>query len=584
MLPETLPPPGTLYLVRGAPNPYGAREARLFLLHGDPLAAPVRAVVPCDGVHLPDAVERPVERPFRFRILHVNDLHGCVTRHTEQGELPVLSRVVWRLQTLRARSHPDADTGVLAFLGGDNFGGHLLEERPDEGYRLYSAAGFDAGVPGNHDFDRGVEALAEGLRRGARFPLLMANLLPHPALNGLCYPAAVIVLKGVRIGLVGLTTRGELKAHVDVRLGHPLEALHNLLPALRPLCDVLIVLSHLGYNLATPTATVRDVGDVELAQTLLPGSVHLIVGGHTHQPLNENRLDVNNVVNGVPIVQAGAEGRHVGEVNVTVRGRSVAVTSARLAWTSDLPTEKHFEEAHVRPLLAQLRRQASRILGHVAEQSDLGADAVHNHLAAGESALMNFLTDGLVARCQAAGRTVDFAMLDGHCVHAGLPVGNPLTLEDWRNVMPFVDSVEILEISAGQLQALLQDNAHRVDRPDEPYLARGFLHFSRHVRYKIALGSERAAARATHITVGGVPLDAAPERAFRVACTGCTRRQARVWEQHTAGSHLHLFRVEALPRRPTGLVLRDELAAYIEEHGGVTEASGARRDGRLIIT
>jgi hypothetical protein len=85
-------------------------------------------------------------------------------------------------------------------------------------------------------------------------------------------------------------------------------------------------------------------------------------------------------------------------------------------------------------------------------------------------------------------------------------------------------------------------------------------------------------------TVGGVTLGDLPERTFHVACTGCIRRQAQAWEEEFAQEHFDLLRLEDLPRHSTDLILRNEITAHIEAHGGVTEEGGARRDGRLHIS
>ena len=112
--------------------------------------------------------------------------------------------------------------------------------------------------------------LAHALRTDARFPMLSANLSGCRQLAGVVYPAAILVVKGLRIGIVGLTTRGQVKqpSSASLCMANPLQVAHNLIPALRPLCDVLIVLSHLGHSLADSTATVLDAGDVELAKSL----------------------------------------------------------------------------------------------------------------------------------------------------------------------------------------------------------------------------------------------------------------------------------------------------------------------------
>jgi len=362
------------------------------------------------------------------------------------------------------------------------------------------------------------------------------------------------------------------------------EVAHNLLPAVRPRCDVLILLSHLGHSLSSHTAVVRDAGDVELAASLPPGGVHLIAGGHTHRALNKRGLSADNVVNGIPIVQAGARGRFLGEVDVTLRGRCAAVTDARLTFTADLPVAEEFERDKVQPLVARMRSFLARSLGRVADHPDLSTDGVRNGFAAGESALANFITDGLVARCRAAGQAVDFGMIDGASVNCGLPVGDQLTFGDWFRLMPYADVVRICEITGHQLAALLEDNCRRADRPDEPHVERGFLQFSRQVRYTLELSESRSAARVTEVTVGGSPLEEQLERTFLVACIGFVREQAAPWESHAARQlNLPIVDVRALPCRNTDMILRDEMIAYIRQHGGVTEEGGARRDGRVNV-
>lgn len=50
-------------------------------------------------------------------------------------------------------------------------------------------------------------------------------------------------------------------------------------------------------------------------------------------------------------------------------------------------------------------------------------------------------------------------------------------------------------LTGRDLQLLLMDNAQRVEFPGEPHTERGFLHFSREVRYRIRLGLDRQLGR-----------------------------------------------------------------------------------------
>lgn len=589
--PSQLAASGTLRLRRAIPNPKGAASA-LFLLSGDATAGPIEAIIPDEGLILPARPEHLDLQAFHLRVLHFNDMHGHLARLHSHSVRPVFSKIVWRLRSLREHYADDPTTAVLAVSAGDDLIGSAFDELlgDDEesyqvhaGYHLYSAAGIDAGALGNHDVDMGAVTLGRAIQRDARFPLLSANLAHSPLLNGLYHPAALLVIKGIRVGIIGLTTAAEILPHPgeEIELADPLQTLHNLLPAMRPLCDVLIVLSHLGYSLGASGAPMLDAGDVELARSLPYGSVHLIVGGHSHHVLNEQGLSAGNIVNGIPIVQAGCLGRFLGEVDLLLRPQA-AVTNARLTPVDDLPVDEAFYEQEMKPLLSLVQELFSRPLGICSADRELATDFVRNHFAAGELALANFICDALVARCRAAGHTVDFAVIDGSAVRCGLPDSGRLTFGDWFDIMPFADKVRLCQISGVQLRQLLNDNARRTDRYDEPHTERGFLHFSDQIRYAIDPGETRRQARAVDITMDGRPLDQQLNRVFLAACTSFVRELAAPWERYapwlddTPWPDLMEF-----PHVDTRLFLRNELVAYICEQGGVTEASGARRDGRL---
>jgi 2',3'-cyclic-nucleotide 2'-phosphodiesterase (5'-nucleotidase family) len=575
-------------LVRGRANPNGAGDAAVYLLRGDATAGPITEIVPAEGVMLPIRSE-PLPHPVRLTLLHFNDFHG---------RLATFPRLAGWLTAARQRAAADPHHIVLAVTAGDEIGGNLSDallggdlamagsaQQTHPTYRLYAQAGVDVGVPGNHDLDLGAARLAHAIGREARFPILAANLTGSPALAECCYPAAIFTIEGLRIGCIGLTTPAQVHPEPASgrRVTDPIVAAQNLIPALRPLCDVLIIVSHLGFSLGSRSAVVEGAGDVELAASLPPGTVHLIIGGHTHTILNEADLSPQNIVNGIPIVQAGKFGQFVGEVEISV-SETVEVTHARLRATIDLPEDAAFAEAHVRPLLAQVAAHGRRVLGTVAADDDLSADAVRNRFVGGESAFANFVADALAARCRTAGHPVDFAMIDATSINDGLRPAAALTFGDWFDVMPFADTVCLLRLTGRALAALLADNAWRVERPGEPHTYRGFLHFSQEVRYAIRRGPARPAATAEGITVDGRPIAACPERVFVIATTSFVRGPAAAWEAH-AGAHFPepLFDLAAASREHTPLTVRELLLAHIAAHGGVLPEGGARRDGRVRV-
>lgn len=586
--------PGTLHLIQGVPNPNGAPGTELFLFAGDATAGPISHVIPGPGVTLPNVRSGFDGRPFRLKILHLNDLHGHVSRFTAYGVQPVFSRMVWRLRQVRDERTNDPNAAALMLSAGDDLVGAVFDELlgndpgsyvTHTGYRLYSAAGVDAAVLGNHDLDMGSPLLAHAIEREARFPLLAANLTGCRWLANYYYPAALFVVKGVRVGIIGLITPAEIKPQADSNLciTDPVQAARALLPAIRPWCDVLLILSHLGYSLAANPATVSGAGDIELAQSLPAGAAHLIIGGHTHHVLNEQGLSAYNIINDIPIVQAGTLGQYLGEVDITIR-RTAAVTNVRLTPTAYLPVDEEFEQKEVQPLVGLARSVFAWSLGPVVDHADLSTEAVRNNFASGESALANFITDAMVSRCRFKGYPVDLAILDASDVRRGLPAGGELSFGDWFNVMPFADTITLYSLAGHQLLALLQDNGLRADWPGEPHTERGFLHFSQAVRYTIKLDPAPRQAQVLDTTVDGIPLAEQLDRLFTVAASSFVRQAALAWEQ-CAGrdAGLPLVNLHAWPHQDIHLYLRNELITFIRENGGITEPSGARRDDRLLI-
>ena len=562
----------------------------IFVLKGDACSGLVTDIRPVgEGTGLPPRREMN-GRPFRLKVLHVNDLHGSLVRLSPYGELPVFSRIAWRVRELRRQCRHDPDSGVLFVSAGDELAGSLFEGLLDDlgsscshaAYRLYSAAGLNAAALGNHELDLGVQGLRRAIGQEARFPVLAANLPLPEALKDCIFPAAVLLVKGIRVGMIGLTApiQGNRGASQGLQPVDPLPVLRNLLPALQELCDVILILSHLGYSLNTATAPVKDAGDRELAQQLPRGVVSLIVGGHTHLALNENGLQQSNIVNGIPIVQAGMSGRYLGEVTITRNG-ATAVTSARLLPTADLPCDEGFDRAQVRPLLEDVRPLLERRYGRVASHTDLLEDALRNDFAAGESALANYLADALVRRCREQGVDVDFAVLDASAVNAGLPAGGTLKGRDLYRLVPYADTIRTCRIDGRQLLALLQDNACRLDMPGEPHTERGFLHFSREVRYQICAAGDGRPASVYCASFNGRPLEELLEQDFVFAAPSFVRRLAAAWEKEAreAGS-LPLVDLRSWGFEDTGLSLRREIMEYVRLQGGVLDVC---RDGRLQV-
>lgn len=109
-------------------------------------------------------------RDVVITLLHTNDLHG---RAYYPGEGRGVAKIATLARRIRAKM-----TNVLLFDGGDIIHGTPVE-LAREGKPILAAmnaAGYDAAVVGNHEFDFGQRVTRQAIGYAA-FPLLSANVL-----------------------------------------------------------------------------------------------------------------------------------------------------------------------------------------------------------------------------------------------------------------------------------------------------------------------------------------------------------------------------------------------------------------------
>ncbi len=620
--------PGTLRLVPAEPNPAGGID-QLFLLHGDAISAPITRVIgdpPPAGKGSDTA---------RLRVFHFNDLHNHLTDQFGAAKgTHRFSQMVKRVRDARAQD----DMATLFLSIGDDHTGSVFDELlgwnedefvADAGYRVYSAGGVDCSVLGNHEFDRGSALLAKGIRQDADFPILSANVhaSSHLEAGQDYHPAAIAISNGLRIGLIGLTTRVETRVgqqgDLTLSVASPVTAIENLLPALEPLVDAVLILSHCGYgegeHQSGKAAAGRDIGeaDISIARAAAPltGKPVMIIGAHTHTRLNAKGIKQKHVHHGIPVLQAECNGRFLGEIEIDLsqpEGSFRGITRACLhpikprddsvvpgardhdQFEHDGDYDLAFETAHIAPLTSGIEA----VLTH--EIAVVETDALSFRFAAaerytGNCPLIGFMCDVIAERLSSAGFDVDFALINGASIIAGIEPGK-LTLGEWLAVMPYPDEVQIVTMTAEQVDAILQSNARRILRPEERpdtdvsgFLPRGFLHTSRHLSYRIELGTSAAEARSHSIRIGDRALGGEAGRSFKVAMPAYLalgaygeRWNGRPISGSVPGSPPG-FDLRPLPRQNTGLVFRNEIAGFIQAVGRIDDGSVPSGEERLQV-
>lgn len=242
-------------------------------------------------------------------ILHTNDTHSHFepVRGTEVDGRGGVIEIAAYVDSVRAAN---GDDKVLLLHAGDfsqgtsyftTLGGTLEIE-------MLNALRFDCVALGNHEFDNGIEALAERLKH-LECPCVCANLdLRSFELGELVQPYVILQKAGMKIGIIGLET--DISTVVAKEISSRIPQLDNVEEVNRwseklhqEGCDLIILLSHLGWR-----------EDHELVpQTKW---LDLVVGGHSHTFIED--MGAVRDANGhkVPIVTDGEWGLSMGELSI----------------------------------------------------------------------------------------------------------------------------------------------------------------------------------------------------------------------------------------------------------------------------
>ena len=179
---------------------------------------------------------------------------------------------------------------------------------------------YDAITLGNHEFDNGLDTLAEILK-AAKFPVVCANYdFTGTAMEGMTKPV-VIVRKGLlKVGIFGLgcDPKGLIadKNFLPAQYLEPYPIAQQMADTLRQQgCDVVVCLSHMG----TFGKAKEDISDVEMVKNTR--GIDVVIGGHTHKLYD--RLRVANLDgDSIPLCQMGKGGAYLGKIMLLLNDKN----------------------------------------------------------------------------------------------------------------------------------------------------------------------------------------------------------------------------------------------------------------------
>ena len=442
------------------------------------------------GPHV-DAQQR--SSTITISVVATTDLHGGVLPRGERGGLALLGGYVHNIRAARMRD----GGGTLLVDSGDMFQG-TLESNLNEGaavVRAYNALGYAAAAIGNHEFDFGPAGPDETPRtpgedpRGAlkaraaqaRFPFLAANTVDtatgRPVMWPNVKPSTMVTVRGVRVGLIGVTTIDTAAQTIAANLGGvtfaPLApAITREAMSLRARgATIVIVLAHAGGR-CTKLDNPEDLSScdqmaeiVNVAHQLPAGLVDMISAGHAHQAMAQD-------IAGIAVVEAYSAGRSFSRVDMTVNRASGALVSKKIFPPHDV-TPGTYESRAVAPDAAAAAAIAPAVRKALAIKNQPLGVTLETPFARGdqhdETAIADLITDGMLASVRGA----DVAIGNGGSLRTDVAAG-PLTYGEIYEVYPFDNRLVTFTLTGDQLARIVAYSLQRTAPPTEMLPIAGF--------------------------------------------------------------------------------------------------------------
>ncbi|EFP4561733.1 bifunctional UDP-sugar hydrolase/5'-nucleotidase [Salmonella enterica] len=415
------------------------------------------------------------DKTYKITILHTNDHHGHFWR-SEYGEYGLAAQKTL-VDSIRKEVAQEGGS-VLLLSGGDiNTGvpeSDLQDAEPD--FRGMNLIGYDAMAVGNHEFDNPLTVLRQQ-EKWAKFPFLSANIYQKSTGERLFKPWAIFTRQDIKIAVIGLTTDdtakiGNPEYFTDIEFRKPAEEAKVVIQELnmneKP--DVIIATTHMGHYDNGDHGS-NAPGDVEMARSLPAGSLAMIVGGHSQDPVcmaSENKKQVNYVPgtscapdkqNGIWIVQAHEWGKYVGRADFEFRNGEMKMVNYQLipvnlkkkvTWDNGkservLYTPEIAENPQMLSLLTPFQNKGKA-------QLEVKIGSV-NDLLEGDRSKVRFVQTNMgrvILAAQIARTGADFGVMSGGGIRDSIEAGD-ITYKSVLKVQPFGNIVVYADMSGKEV-------------------------------------------------------------------------------------------------------------------------------------
>lgn len=375
-------------------------------------------------------------------ILHTNDTHSALD--PDDKNLGGVLRRKALIDSIR-QENPGR---VLLVDCGDAVQGTLYYTlyKGEVERKMMNALGYDIAILGNHEFDNGLEVLANELSQ-LDADLITTNYdLSETPLDSLFTPYTIKTIGDCKIGFlaINLDPKGMIADSNagKVKYTDGIKAANAMAWYLRNVehTDKVIALTHVGYDTQNPPTP----SDIELASST--EGIDIIIGGHSHTAVNPSKSRPawkvpNAAGDTVLVAQAGSRGHYLGEITVDKdsprAGYRLISVDKRLDNRIDSETA-----AILYPYRQGVDSLKTMKIGRLAQEFTAGSQLLLNWVADAMRDMGSRLTD----------RTVDVAIVNKGGIRRGLPAGH-ITKEMIMTMLPFDNKLVVMQLTGRDLMA-----------------------------------------------------------------------------------------------------------------------------------
>ncbi|AZL83867.1 bifunctional 2',3'-cyclic-nucleotide 2'-phosphodiesterase/3'-nucleotidase [Aliivibrio salmonicida] len=281
---------------------------------------------------------------IKLRIVETTDIHTNLMDYDYYKDKPSQKIGLARTATLVKEARGEVINSVLVdngdLLQGSPMGDYMADKGLEEGevhpaYKAMNQLSYDAGNIGNHEFNYGLDFLAESIN-DANFPYINANVYDAKTKEHYFKPYIIKTHKFkdtagvehyIKVGYIGFVPpqimvwdKKNLEGKVFVK--DIIETANEIIPQMKSEgADVIVAIPHSGVS-TNPYKQGEENSTYYLSEV---EGIDAIAFGHSHAVFPGKGFDnmqgidnVNGTINGVAAVMPGRWGSHVGVMDLTL--------------------------------------------------------------------------------------------------------------------------------------------------------------------------------------------------------------------------------------------------------------------------